>query len=166
MLPVRAAVRREGDAVNALLESINLPGIARPICRDGRALVDGGVLNVVPANVLVEQGANLVLSSDVSARISFEFAGNRPDTPTEQMHRPSGRASLVRTRTVQDRNIRAIGGSAADIVIEPDVSTVELTDFKNAAKIAEHGYVAAKQALPEFRRVLHEMDPQLFPLTP
>jgi predicted acylesterase/phospholipase RssA len=164
LVSAEPVIRREGDACHALLESINLPGIARPICRDGQALVDGGVLNVVPANVLVNQGANLVVSSDVSARIAFEFAGIRPDTPTAKMHRPSGTAALIRTRTVQDRNIRAIGGGAADIVIEPDVSTVELTDFKNAAKIAKLGRDAAEEALPELRRVLHEMDPQLFPL--
>lgn len=164
LVSAEPVIRREGDACHALLESINLPGIARPICRDGQALVDGGVLNVVPANVLVNQGANFVVSSDVSARIAFEFAGNRPDTPTAKMHKPSGTAALIRMRTVQDRNIRAIGGGAADIVIEPDVSTVELTDFKNAAKIAKLGRDAAEEALPELRRVLHEMDPQLFPL--
>ncbi len=164
LVSAEPVIRRSGDAVHALLESINLPGIARPICRDGRALVDGGVLDVVPADVLVNQGANFVVSSDVSANIAFEFAGNRPDTPTEKMKKPSGTASLIRTRTVQDRNIRAIGGAAADIVIEPDVSTVELTDFKNADKIAKLGYTAAEEALPELQRVLHEMDPQLFPL--
>ncbi|MGI9457820.1 MAG: patatin-like phospholipase family protein, partial [Aeoliella sp.] len=164
LVSAEPVIRRDGDATHALLESINLPGIARPICRNGEALVDGGVLNVVPADVLVNQGANLVVSSDVSARISFEVAGNRPDTPTAQMKRPSGTASLIRTRTVQDRNIRAIGGSAADIVIEPDVSTVEMTDFKHAKKIAKLGRAAAEEALPELKRVLHDMDPQLFPL--
>ena len=164
LVSAEPVIRRSGDAVDALLESINLPGIARPICRDGQALVDGGILNVVPADVLVDQGANLVISSDVAAKIPFEFAGNTPETPTAQMNRPGGIAGLVRSRTVPDRNIRAVGGGAADIVIEPDVSTVELTDFKNAAKIAELGYTATQAALPEIRRVLHEMDPQLFPL--
>ena len=163
LVSAEPVIRRTGDAVHALLESINLPGIARPICRDGQALVDGGVLNVVPANVLVDQGANFVISSDVSAKIAFQFAGNRPDTPTEQMHRAGGIAALVRMRTVQDRNIRAIGGSAADIVIEPDVSEVKLTDFKHADVTAKLGNDAAEEALPELRRILHEMDPQLFP---
>ena len=55
-------------------------------------------------------------------------------------------------------------GSAADIVIEPDVSTVEITDFKNADKIAKLGRAAAEEALPELKQVLHEMDAALFPL--
>ena len=162
LVSAEAVYRRRGDATQAVLESINLPGIARPICCDGRALVDGGILNVVPADVIVDQGANLVISSDVSSKIRFEFYGNTPDTPTKKMKIPSGVAALARMRTVQDRNIRNLGGSAADIVIEPDVSAVKLTDFKNAKKIAKLGRDAAEEALPELKRILHEMDPQLY----
>ena len=68
---------------DALLESINLPFISRPICRDGTALVDGGILNVLPADVLVSQDANIVIAVDVSTSLLPEFAGNRPDTPVE-----------------------------------------------------------------------------------
>ena len=164
LVSAEAVYRSKGDATRAILESINLPGVARPICYDGRALVDGGVLNVVPANVVVDQGANLVISSDVSSKIRFEFNGNTPDTPTKKMKAPSGTAALIRMRTVQDRNIRNLGGGAADIVIEPDVSAVELADFKNAKKIAKLGRDAAEEALPELKRILHEMDPELYKL--
>ncbi len=160
-----AVVREQGDAIHALLESINLPGIARPICRDGQALVDGGVLNVVHSDILVGQGSNLVIASDVAAKIALEFAGNRPETPTGDMKVPGGIAAVVRTRTVQDRNIRSVGGDAADIVIEPDVSRVKLTDFKNARNTAELGRAATEAVLPSVRSVLHNLDPQLFPST-
>ena len=100
-MTAETVIRQEGDAVNALLESINLPGIARPICRDGKALIDGGVLNVVPANVLVNQGANFVIASDVAARIPFVCSGNRPDTPTEQMKVPGAMATMTRAPIVR-----------------------------------------------------------------
>ena len=164
LVSAETVIRRQGDAINAMLESINLPGLARPICRDGQVLVDGGVLNVVPANVLVSQGANVVIASDVASKIMFEFGGNCPSTPTERMKVPSRRAAMVRTRAVQDRNIRSIGGEAADLVIEPDVSHVQITDFKNAARIAQLGEVAAKEVMPQIKQALHEMDAQLFPL--
>jgi NTE family protein len=156
--------RTSGDATGALLESINLPVMSRPICRDGMAIVDGGVLNVVPANVLVEQEANVVVAVDVSAKISFECRGNRPDTPTEKMKIPSAAQTAARVRTVQDRNIRSLGTGSADLVIEPDVSNVELTDFQHAPEIAALGRSAAEQALPRLRQILHQVDPQLFPI--
>ncbi len=162
LVSAETVIHRDGDAVNALLESINLPGIARPICRDGKTLVDGGVLNVVPANVLVNQGAKFVIASDVAAKISFEFVGNNSATPTERMKVPNTMATLTRVRTIQDRNIRSIGGDAADIIIEPDVSQVQPSDFKRAHEIAKLGRVAAEKALPELWRVLNAMDPQLF----
>jgi predicted acylesterase/phospholipase RssA len=40
----REVVHRTGDAVRAILESINLPVISKPIIHDGMALVDGSVL--------------------------------------------------------------------------------------------------------------------------
>jgi len=155
--------RSSGDATDALLESINLPVMSRPICRDGMALVDGGVLNVLPANVLLEQDANVVVAVDVAAKIRFEFGGNRADTPTKQMKIPSTTQTAIRVRSVQDRNIRALGTGAADLVIEPDVSKVELSDFQHAAEIAAFGRAAAQQAMPKMWKILHELDPQLFP---
>ena len=157
-------VRRcRGDATLSLLESINLPVMSRPICRDGMVLVDGGVLNVVPANVLVEQGASLVVAVDVSAKIRFEFAGNTSGMATEDMKVPNATQTAIRVRTVQDRNIRSLGTRSADLVIEPDVSKVELSDFQHASDIALQGRRAMEAALPQLKRLLHDADPELFP---
>ena len=65
---------------------------------------------------------------------------------------------------MQDQNIRSIGGGAADLLIEPDVSHVQITDFKNAATIARLGRVAAEEAMPQIKQMLHAMDAQLFPM--
>lgn len=37
-----SVVRERGDAVHAILESINLPVLSVPIVRNGQALIDGG----------------------------------------------------------------------------------------------------------------------------
>ena len=50
LVQVRTVVRRKGDAVHAILESINLPIVSKPILRDGMVLIDGGVLKT-PADV-------------------------------------------------------------------------------------------------------------------
>ena len=55
-------VRVGGDTVHGILESINLPGLSSPICRDGQALVDGGLVNNIPADVLVGKGCNFVIA--------------------------------------------------------------------------------------------------------
>lgn len=69
-------VRSRGDAVDAVLESINLPYLSAPICRDGQSLVDGGMLNVIPADVLVRSGCNYVIAVNVSTKVSPVFSGS------------------------------------------------------------------------------------------
>ena len=155
--------RASGDAAHAILESINLPGVSPPICQNGRVLVDGGILNNVPADVLVNQGATFIVAVDVAAKSGHMFAGNNPTTPTDQMNTPNMFQTLGRVRAAQDRNIRKMGTQDTDFTIEPDVSAFQLTDFQNASAIAQQGVIATREALPQLRRLLKQLDPELFP---
>ena len=65
--------RERGDATHSILESINLPVISVPICRNGQALIDGGLVNNVPADVLVANGCNFVIAVSVSAKMEKQF---------------------------------------------------------------------------------------------
>ncbi len=85
----QAVVREQGDAVHAILESINLPVLSAPICRNGQALVDGGLVKNIPADVLVAKGCSFVIAVSVTAKMEHEFGKNRPDTPRDSMKRPS-----------------------------------------------------------------------------
>ena len=73
-----AVVRDTGDAVHGIIESINLPVLSIPICRPGQALVDGGLVNNIPADVLVKRGCNFVIAVSVTAKLQQEFANMRP----------------------------------------------------------------------------------------
>ena len=55
-------------------QSINLPPLSLPIIGSGHALVDGGLLNNVPANVLVAKGCNFVIASTVTAKLEKDFS--------------------------------------------------------------------------------------------
>jgi len=74
----RTVVRDGGDAVDAILESINLPVLSIPICRNGQALVDGGLVNNVPADVLVSMGCNFVIAVSVTAKLEKQFCNITP----------------------------------------------------------------------------------------
>jgi predicted acylesterase/phospholipase RssA len=54
-------IRRSGDVVSSVMESINHPIFGKPILRGNEALVDGGVLANVPSHCLRRQGAALFL---------------------------------------------------------------------------------------------------------
>jgi NTE family protein len=157
-------VRRRGDAVDCVLESINLPVISAPICRNGQTLVDGGLVNNIPADVLVRRGCNFVIAVSVTAQLAAEFAGNRPDTPSAQMKTPSVLQTILRSYLVQSVNMNSVGIQPADVVIEPNVSDVELSDFSRTKELAATGKAAAQDAIPKIKSLLSQLDPQLFPI--
>jgi hypothetical protein len=64
-------------ATAGVLESINLAPLSLPIIESGQALVDGGLLNNDPANVLVAKGCNFVIASTVTAKLEQDFKGIR-----------------------------------------------------------------------------------------
>lgn len=155
-------VRSGGDAVHAITESINLPGLSIPINRDGRSLVDGGIVNNVPADVLVACGCNIVIAASVTANIEPEFASNRFDTPTAQMKPASFLKTMLRTYLVQNMNMNSVGVAPADFVIQPDVSGFDLTEFERAEELSVIGAEATSNSLPKLKQLLADFDPQLF----
>lgn len=55
----------EGSLVEAIRASISIPGIFTPVSYDGRYLVDGGLVNVVPVSVCRDLGADYVIGVNV-----------------------------------------------------------------------------------------------------
>ncbi len=159
----KAIVREQGDAVHAITESINLPVLSAPINRDGRALVDGGIVNNVPADVLASKGCNFVIAVSVTARMKQEFATNQPDTPTSNMKQASTLQTIMRTYLVQNVNMNSVGVQPADFVIEPDVIDFDITEFTRADEMAAIGEQATLAAVPKIKSLLAQIDKQLFP---
>ncbi len=151
-----------GDSVHAITESINLPIFSVPINREGRALVDGGVVNNVPANVLVSKGCNFVIAVSVTAHLKEEFASNRPDTPTSNMKSASTLQTILRMLTVQNVNLNSVGVQPADFVIEPDVSGFDLTAFSRADQMSATGEQVTLESIPKLKLLLSRMDGALF----
>jgi len=157
-------VRDRGDAVHAILESINLPMLSVPICRNGQALIDGGVMNNIPADVLTSQGCNLVIAVSVTTKIARQFGANKPDTPTLSMRIPSSLQTMLRTLEVQNVSLNAIGVQPAEIVIAPEVADFDLSEFMRARELFTVGEQAALVQIPKIRQLLARLDPVLFRL--
>jgi len=59
-------VFREGSLFDAIRASISLPLYYEPVRRDGRILIDGGVINPIPLNRVERHAGDLLLGVDVS----------------------------------------------------------------------------------------------------
>jgi NTE family protein len=151
-------VRDRGDAVSAVLESINLPMIAAPICRDGMALVDGGILNNLPADVLVQRGAELIIGVDVVTRLPAKFAGMKAGQPVTRLSGPGAMETLLRVTEVQAYGINCLRAGAVDLLIAPDTSAFDFTAFSRTRELADAGEAAAEAALPQLKQMLADLE--------
>jgi predicted acylesterase/phospholipase RssA/CRP-like cAMP-binding protein len=155
-------IRQRGDAIHAILESINLPVLSVPILRERRALIDGGLVNNIPADVLVAMGCNFVIAVSVTAKMERRFCDISADTSKPTRKRPTVVQTLLRSLLVQNYNLNALGVRPADVVIEPDVTGVDLTEFGRAKELAVIGESAAIAQIPTIQQLLTRLDPQLF----
>jgi NTE family protein len=158
----QSVVRERGDAVQAILESINLPVLSVPICSEREAMIDGGLVNNIPADVLVKLGCNFVIAVSVTAKMETRFCEITPQTPKPPEKRPTIVQTLLRSLLVQNHNLNALGVRPADVVIEPDVTGFDLTEFVRAKEIAAIGEATALEQVPKIQQLLNRLDPLLF----
>jgi NTE family protein len=63
---------RDGKLLSAVRASISLPAIFTPINRDGRWLVDGGLVNPVPVSLCRAMGADFIIAIDLNSDLLDE----------------------------------------------------------------------------------------------
>lgn len=156
-------VRDSGDATNNILESINLPPLALPIVGSGRALVDGGLLNNIPANVLVSKGCNFVIASSVTAKLEKDFMNIRSMNGKPVRKLFSTIPVILRQQMIQSFSMNAVGVSPADFVIAPDVTAFDISEFTRADEMAVIGEQAGLRSMKPLRTMLSKLDSKLFP---
>ncbi len=59
-----------GSLATAMRASMAIPGVFRPVKWDGKKLVDGGVLNNLPVDVVLKMGADVVIAVDLQQKKS------------------------------------------------------------------------------------------------
>ena len=154
-----AVVRGANDATIGVMESINLPPLSLPIIESGQALVDGGLLNNVPANVLVAKGCNFVIASTVTAKLEKDFEGISS--------RFTGRflatiQVIMRQTMVQNYNMNSVGVQPADFVVAPDVTSFDISEFTRADEMARIGEATTDASVAKLRKMLSRLDGKLF----
>jgi predicted acylesterase/phospholipase RssA len=155
-------VRQVGDATVNVLESINLPPLSLPIIRSGQALVDGGLLNNVPANVLVSKGCNFVIASSVTAKLEKDFVGIRSKEGSRSSRSFSTIQVIMRQTMIQDFKMNSVGVQPADFVFAPDVTSFDISEFTRADEMALIGEATTNATVENLRKMLSKLDPKLF----
>ncbi|MBA3347228.1 MAG: patatin-like phospholipase family protein [Actinobacteria bacterium] len=140
LLSSRTVVHRRGPLLEAVGASMSIPGLVPPFVRGGQLLVDGGVLNNLPVDLMDDAHEGPVIAVDVVRRLEFEHDRGTPRLPSimETMTRATVLGSVERA----ERN-RAL----AALVISPEVQEVGLREFSALDRAIEAGRAAAEAAL-------------------
>ena len=137
-------VMREGDLLSAVRASMSIPGVFRPVEREGRVLVDGQLVNPVPISVCRAMGADSVIAVDI----------NPPNDPASAKPLDDMNIVDIMTGTLTILNCeltrRSLAENAPDILIRPPVGGVMALDFRRAGRLVEIGRKAV-DAAAEFR---------------
>lgn len=146
-------VHRRGLLRHALRASISLPGILPPVVDQGEVLVDGGVLNNFPADIMRELQRGFVVGCDVT-RVSKGLVAEDFTNPPGFFRWviqnglatvPPIAGLLMRSATLSYNPIAS--RELVDVLILPELKDVELRDWKAYDVAVEAGYIAAKEAL-------------------
>jgi NTE family protein len=132
----------EGDLNSAVRASCAIPGLFLPVERDGRLLIDGGVMSNVPTAATRLLGAELVVAVDVNGPY------HRAEPPGNML------AIMVQTFFTLSRASELVDGKAADLLIAPDVAAIGYDQLHRAAELIAAGEAATRAALPALRRLL------------
>lgn len=132
-----------GDLALAVRASMSVPGAFAPIRVDGRLMVDGGLVDNVPADVVRAMGAERLIVVDVGAPLADEEALGSPFAISMQMI-----DMLMRRRT--DQVLASLHPD--DIVLRPPLGDLGSAAFTRAVEGIEAGRIAAEAALPALRR--------------
>lgn len=152
-------VLTEGDLVEALRATCAVPGVFLPVDRDHLTLVDGGILNNVPADVARALGADVVLAVDVLPDFSHNNPGQEPLVRGLRQHRvPATIREQMHVQMIMLSAITSQRLSAAkpDLILNPVISErVGLfTGYHLAKEIIRAGEEAMEKQLPELCRLL------------
>jgi NTE family protein len=150
----RIHVHRTGPLWRALRASVALPGILPPVTHHGHLLVDGGVMNNLPVDVMAAQAHGPIIASDVTGEIDLQATdsryGERPFwwlIGQRMRGTPSILSILMRSGTVGSEAQRRVVREQADFLFEPPMPEIGIRDWNALDRAIAEGYAHARERI-------------------
>ncbi len=134
-------VFRSGEVVDAVRASCAYPGMFQPVMHAGHCLADGGLVAPVPTQAVAAMGAECVVGVNVGFN---NWNGSAPKNVFQVVARAINAAQKHHERAWE---------RYANLLIEPDVRSIEWDSFHRADEIIHAGENAARRALPRLREL-------------
>jgi NTE family protein len=132
-------LRDHGDVPLAIRASCAIPGLYVPVIDEqGRQLVDGGLVAVVPATIARSLGADIVIAVDVNAD------GAKFMSSSSSVFGVMLQAMMVVQKTASHHQL-----SMCDHVITPKIGHIRWDQMRRGEELIAAGYQAGLASVPE-----------------
>ena len=148
-------IHRDGSLARAARASMSLPGIAIPVHDNGALLIDGGVLNNLPADIMKKVGGGPVVAVNVTPEKDLAVSGPYPEAISgwnlllnrRHIKVPGILSIIMRTTMLASTRERKRVVDDVDLLLNPAVEQFGMFDWDKLDAIAQIGYECARDAL-------------------
>ena len=133
-----------GELLPAIRASMAVPGVFSPVSIEGRTLVDGGVVNLVPYDLLMGR-ADFIIAVNVSR---VRYAGE--DEIPNALEAVLGTFDIMQTTMLADKLERL----KPDIYVWPQIRDIRMLDFTKIEEVFAQATSAAEELRKQLLRVL------------
>ncbi len=137
----REIVLDSGNLALALRSTMSIPSVFEPIIFNDILMVDGGIVNNFPVDIIKEKGVNFVIGIDVGSPL---YKKEDIKSIIEVLEQSASFYGWIKI----NQNIEL-----TDLYIHPKVDDISSLDFSNSQEIIERGVVAARNHLEEIKAV-------------
>ncbi len=142
----KRAVLTEGKLYLAMAASAAVPGIFSPVLHEGRYLIDGGVIDKIPANVAIDLGAEILIAVDTSAPLTRSVKTSL-DVLFQSQRITSQHFTALQLAQARDR----LDGRF--LLLHPDVEWITMLAFEHLPEAVQAGKEEALAHMDEIKRL-------------
>jgi NTE family protein/lysophospholipid hydrolase len=161
-----AVVHEQGPVRKYVRASMSVPGVAPPVPDNGSLLVDGGVLNNLPADVMRQMcGGGCVIAVDVNPQVDlaasvdygeslsgWSAAWRQLNPLGPRLRLPTIHAILERTTSLSSVQQADAANSIVDLYLHPPIEGFGMFEVAALDRIADVGYRSAQATLAEWKQ--------------
>lgn len=130
----------EGPLADGVRASTAVPGVFQPFKKDGRILVDGGVVDRLPSTLARKLGADVVIAVDVGVRDGRYEVHNAADVVMRALE-------LMEYRTM-------VANDCADIVLAPELRHINMVTLGQSEECVSIGRQVAEANIEKIKEVI------------
>jgi len=140
-------ILKSGDLSEALRATMAVPLAFSPVEKEGMLLVDGGLVDPVPVEVVKNMGADVVIAINTSSEL---LTSDKIKNPFDIANQATSIMSLEK----KNQQLKK-----ADFVISPDLSLFSSIDFNKVDQLIKIGEEATKSCVEELKEKIEKKSP-------